>query len=76
MQPPVILARTAADFEEIGPEEHFDNFLSSHLTRPYSGNQNKMGGPRHRGIKKKLDFSYLPWVDLCNHHQSEWIKLW
>ena len=47
-----------ANFEEIGPENDLANFLSVHLTNPYSDNMAEPDGIRHWG-GKKVRISYI-----------------
>ena len=64
----------AANFEDIGPGEHFDNFISAQLTNSYSDNiteHKQTGRPSPLGSKKAGIFAYLPWAEGCNIHQSE-----
>ena len=42
--------KQATNFEDIGPKEHIDDFLSAHLTNPYHGN---MAEPKQTGWEWK-----------------------
>ena len=53
--------RTNEIVKTIGPEEHLPNFLSVHLTKPYSG---------ITAERKQTGKPAPPWADGCNLYQS------
>ena len=58
-----MIAERAADFGEIGTENYLVNFLSVHLTNPYSADgrtmHNKSGGVYHQGDENLIQYYHI-----------------